>query len=154
MKKKGREGQYVCKPICRAFEFTPCFRLYVNVNFGLRFVEIPKDSIAHVYCLLTNLIDCMCTYLPCCILAVPAACTTRQPPPEWRGFPKLGVRNLPAMEGMVYSFKSQLLFATVICNHFRHHILSFHYECDTKQITKDPCAYHCVLQHCFSLGNG
>jgi len=34
--------------------------------------------------------------------------------------------------------KANYLFPTVICNHFRHHILSFHYEYDTKQKTKDP----------------
>lgn len=35
--------------------------------------------------------------------------------------------------------KANYLFATVISNHFRHHIRPFHYECDTKQKTKDPC---------------
>lgn len=60
----------------------PAIDFMLILDFDLLKFLKSKDSIAHVSYLLTNLIDSTCTYLPCCILAVLAACATRQLPWE------------------------------------------------------------------------
>ena len=83
----------------------------------------------------------------CCTHAVSASCTTRRPPREQRGFPVLGVRNVPALEGMMNSVKANYFFATVICIRFGYLILA----CYTKQKTKDAHAHYCTFTTPVSL---
>ena len=49
----------VCKRICKAFECTPCFRLVI-LSFDL---STTSNSIAHISCLRTSLIDSIWTCL-------------------------------------------------------------------------------------------